>query len=188
VLFRSLILADTALGARNRWLLLLPGVLLLGTLFFAPELLGLAAPKLKPDDLLLAAGLPDSFDTRYRIGVGICLGISLGLLFAGWRVTTRLHVNGLLAALAVAAFLMPAVGELLQGPVRKAGRIAASLPGQLVMTGTNTPSFQTYAGRQVKRGAPGHGDLVLTRASKLDRFSDYDVLFQERGVLLLRMR
>lgn len=183
-----LILADTALGARNRWLLLLPGVLLPGVLYFVPELLSLAVPKLKPDDQLLAAGLPDSFDTHYRIGVGICLGISLGLLFAGWRATTRLHVNGLLAALAVAAFLMPALGELLQAPVRQAGRIAASLPGQLVMYGTNTPSFQTYAGRQVKRGLPASGDLVLTRQSKLDKLGAHDVLFSQRGVMLLRMR
>jgi len=40
----------------------------------------------------------------------------------------------------------------------------------------------------VKRGQPAPGDLVLTRASKLDRLGDHDILFRERGVLLLRMR
>ncbi len=182
------ILADSAMNARNRWLLLLPAVLLFAVLAFTPELLSLALPNLKADDRLLATGLSDSFDSHYRIATAIFFGVGVALLFAGWRLTTCMHINGLLAGAAVAAFLMPAVGTLLQAPVKQAGLIAASLPGQLMMYGINTPSFQTYAGRQVSRGRPSSGDLLLTRESKLPTLPEHEILYRQRGILLLRMR
>jgi 4-amino-4-deoxy-L-arabinose transferase-like glycosyltransferase len=183
-----LVLAASAQASRNRWLILLPGIGLYSLLFLAPELLGLAMPSMKPDDRLLATSLSDSFDTRYRIGLGIGLGISLALLTARWRLAISQHVNGLLSGIAIAGFVMPSVGHLLQAPVKQAGLIAGTLSGGLVMYGMHNPSFQTYAKRQVRRGMPTSGDVALTRESKVASLGAHDVLFRDRGVVLLRMR
>ncbi len=151
-------------------------------------MLTLALPDLKPDDRLLATGLAESFATPYRVGLGLALGITLGLIFAPYPLAWRLHGQGFLAALAISALVMPAVGQLLQSPVRQAGRIAASLQEPLRLHGVHTPSFQTYARRQVLRDPPQPGDVVLTRESHLSDLALHEVLFRERGYVLVRMR
>jgi 4-amino-4-deoxy-L-arabinose transferase-like glycosyltransferase len=183
-----LILAQTAIGSCNRWLLTLPAVALLGLLVAAPELLTHALPTMKADDQHLATALPEIFDLAYRLPLAALLAVALALPFSPWRQTTRLHVAGLFAAIAVAVLLMPALGKLLQTPVKQAGLIARDMSGPLVLYASHTPSFQTYAQRQVRRGLPVSGDIVLTRESKLATLAAYDVLYRERSYLLLRMR
>ncbi len=186
--YGGLLLILAAAPLDRRWLLF-PAPLLFAGLAAFPLLLARYQDKLKPDDRLLAAGLEQAYGSGYLTLTLVLLAISLALLLTPRRWLARaLHLNGLMAALAVAALFMPALGQLLQAPVKAAGLAARSQEGRLVMYGTNTPSFQTYAGRQVSRGMPGPGDLVLTRQSKLERLPAHDVLFQERGVMLLRIR
>lgn len=186
-----LVLARMAELTRNRWLVLLPGVALFTLLLALPDLLGysLANMRLKPDDRLLLAGVQEAFGPGYRTGLALALLASLILLF--WRridCRTALHANGLLAAVAVAGLLIPAVGEVQQAPVKHAGQVARGLPGPLVMHGVNKPSFQTYAGRQVSRRQPQAGDLVLTRESRLSELPDSEVLYRDRSYVLARMK
>ena len=184
-----LLLAQYAANRPNRWLLLLPGPVLFGLLFAIPRLLNAYTPKFKPDDQLLATGLAAAFDNTYLIPVGGFLVVSLIVVFIRkWQPTHLLHLNGLMAAIGVSALLMPALGNLLQTPVKMAGIQARALEGRLIMFRIHNPSFQTYAGRQVSRGQPQSGDLVLTRQSKLAQLPAYEEIFQERGILLLRIR
>ena len=183
-----LVLAHTASEMRSRWLALLPAVLLFGLLLALPALLPGAVDKLKPDDRLLVAGFQSHFGIGYWLWLGLALGASLLLLL--WRrigLRSALQINGLLATVAVVIFLIPAVGEIQQGPIRNAGRLARDLPGQLVLYGINTPSFQTYAGRQVLKRPPQPGDLVFMRESKLDHFPQAQVLHRERSYVLVRL-
>jgi 4-amino-4-deoxy-L-arabinose transferase-like glycosyltransferase len=183
-----LLLARQAQLTDNRWLLLLPGVLLFALLLALPELLASQLPRLKPDDRLLAADLGGVFDDAYWAWFGGALALSLAL-FALPRAHLRLglYSNGVLATLGLVMILIPAAGQLQQGPVRQAGKLAAGLTGPLVMYGVNTPSFQTYAGRQVQRRPPRPGDLVLTRESHLAKLPEAEVIFRERSYVLARM-
>jgi 4-amino-4-deoxy-L-arabinose transferase-like glycosyltransferase len=186
-----LVLAHMAVRPRNRWLVLLPGVALFALLLALPDLLGSQLPnmRLNPDDSALLTDVQAAFGPGYRMGLVLALLTSLVLLF--WRrvdCRTALHVNGLLAAVVVAGLLLPAVGEVQQAPIKHAGQMARDLPGPLVMYGVNTPSFQTYAGRQVNRRLPLAGDLVLTRESRLAELPNSDVLFRERSYVLTRMK
>ena len=88
----------------------------------------------------------------------------------------------------VNAQLLPAVASLQQGPIRTAGLIARDLPGDAVMFRMNTPSFGVYAGKILQRRAPVAGDLVLTRVVDLHRLPGAQVLFQQGGVALVRIR
>jgi 4-amino-4-deoxy-L-arabinose transferase-like glycosyltransferase len=181
-------LARRAAATEGRWLALVPGVFLFALLLALPLLLAHFTPRLKPDDQLLAAGLPEAFGTAYWVGCGAALAASLALLFVR-RVglTTALYADGLMAAVALAILLIPAAGWLLQSPVKQAGVVARSLPGPLVMYGPNTPSFQTYARRQVVKRDPRPGDLVFTRQSRLSRLPGARVLYRNRGYDLVRM-
>ncbi|MDD4882586.1 MAG: glycosyltransferase family 39 protein, partial [Gallionellaceae bacterium] len=143
-----IVLAAMADRPLRRWLALMLAPLMFGLLLALPMILAGAVGRLKPDDQLLLANLPDVFGPAWWFWVGGALVMSLALLFLGRVDTTRaLRVNGLLAGVALAALLIPAIGQVQQGPVRNAGKLARDLSGPLVMYGINTPSFQTYAGR-----------------------------------------
>lgn len=183
----TLLLARQA-DITSRWILLLPGTLLFALLLALPELLGSQLPRLKPDDQLLVAGLEGVFGHPYRLWFGGALALSLALFALPRRhLRLGLYTNGMLAALGLVMLLIPAVGQVQQGPVRQAGRLAAGLDGPLVMYGVNTPSFQTYAGRQVQRREPRPGDLVLTRESRLADLPEAEVIFRERSYVLVRL-
>jgi hypothetical protein len=182
------VLAVLAGRLRPRWLVLAAGPLLFALLLALPALLAVAAPGLKPDDRLLLAGFEQSFDAGYWLWCGGALAISLVLLLPrALGLHSALHSNGLLAGVAVAAFLLPIVGQVQQGPVKAAGQLARGLPGPLVLYGINTPSFQTYAGRLAEKRAPRPGDLLLTRESRLTRLADAQVIYRERGYVLARL-
>jgi hypothetical protein len=172
----------------RRWLALLGGPLLFALMLALPWLAAQAVPDLKPDDRLLVSSLPEAFGTAYWLWCGGALLISLVLLFARQvQLHTALRVSGLLAGAAVAVFLLPIVGEMQQAPIRNAGLLARTLPGRLVLYETNTPSFQTYAGRQVDKLMPQPNDLVLTRESELAKLPGATVIYRERSYVLARM-
>ncbi len=184
-----LVLALSGATSGNRWLLLAPGALFFALLLLLPEILASQLPRLKPDDRLLAAGLEAVFTPAYRLWFGAALALSLALAaLPRTHLRLGLYAEGMLSALGLALLLIPAAGELQQGPIRQAGRLAAALDGPLVMYGVNVPSFQTYAGRRVERRAPRAGDLVLTRESQLPKLPGAEVLYRERSYVLVRVR
>jgi 4-amino-4-deoxy-L-arabinose transferase-like glycosyltransferase len=172
----------------RRWLVLAPAPLLFVLLLALPDLAAHAVSSLKGDDQLLLTALPSAFGMAYWLWCGGALLISLVLL--GTRhigLAASLRISGLLAGIAMAIFLIPIVGQIQQAPVRNAGLLAQSLPGPLVLLGTDTPSFQTYANRQVEKRLPRSGDLVLTRQSDLAHLTGATIVYRERGYILARM-
>ncbi len=183
-----IILAVLAGQPLRRWLVLGMAPLGFALLLALPWLLGRLGVTLRPDDQLLLAGYASAFGHGYSFWFAGALGISLILLLPrAASLRLALHLNGLLAAGGLALFLLPAVGQIQQAPVKTAGKIARGLAGPLVLFGVNTPSFQTYAGRLVEKRPPRPGDLVLTRASRLPQLGDARVVYRERGYILARV-
>jgi len=173
----------------DRWLVGLPAVAMFALLLSLPALLHAAVPRLKLDDQALLGNLAAAFGAGYWLFCGAALAVTLFMLFMRRPGPGAiLHVQGMLAGLALAVWLIPIVGEVQQGPVRNAARIARQLDGPLLLYGINTPSFQTYAGRPVRRRPPMTGDIVLSRETRLPRDVEYEVLYRERSYVLLRVR
>ena len=171
----------------NRFSAFLPAVLGFGFLLAMPWLLAAAVPHLRSDDRLLATDLGAHFGVGF-IGVFAVLTVlNLYWLLRDRGSQRTIYWQGLTAGLAFAWVLLPAVGGLLQDPIRQAGRIAAEMQAPLTLYGVNTPSFQTYAGRAVARRAPQPGEVALTRESRLADLPGAEVIFRERGYLLVRM-
>ncbi|MDP2788231.1 MAG: glycosyltransferase family 39 protein [Pseudomonadota bacterium] len=184
-----LILVSQIEHQATRWLLAITGALTFGLLLALPSLLEQALPKLSPDDLLLAQDLGSHFGSGYWLWCGAALIISLlPLLLRALTTRFALYGNGLIAAIALAFFLLPIVGQVQQEPVKKAGLLARTLPGPLLLHAINTPSFQTYAGRRVGKRQPRTGDLVLTRESHLAELPANEVVFRERSYVLARLK
>jgi len=184
-----LILAAMVEEKLARWLLPLTGVLMFGLLLALPNLLSHAVAKLKPDDLLLLVNLPSYFGLGYWLGCGVALLISLfGLLLRPLPTRFALYANGLLGGVGMALLLIPIVGEVQQAPIKRAGLLAHTLPGPLVLYGVNTPSFQTYAGRRVEKRPPRPGDLVLTRESRVNELPAAEIVFRNRSYVLARVK
>jgi 4-amino-4-deoxy-L-arabinose transferase-like glycosyltransferase len=183
------VLAAMAAEKSARWLLALTGAAAFALLLALPGLLEHALSHLKPDDLQLAQGLPGEFGVLYWTWCAGALVVSLlPLLLRSISQRWALCANGLLVGATFALFLLPIVGEVQQGPVKKAGELARTLPGTLLLHGINTPSFQTYAGRRVEKRDARAGDLVLTRESHLAELPANDVVFRERSYVLTRVK
>ena len=159
--------------------------LLLALMGLAPGLVAARVPAMKPDEQLLLSGLAEAFGRGYYLALGALLLAGFGALLR-WRGSLfgLVYATGVACALAVMLLLAPAVGEVQQGPIRAAGLLAAGRSEPLVMLGLNKPSFQTYAGRAVRRRAPVPGDLVLVRESRLTEVPGAEVIFRQRGYVL----
>ena len=182
-------LAWSAGRVRHRVAILLPAVLCLAILLVLPELLATQAGRVNQEYAAALANLDVHFGRAYRLGFGLCLALALAsLLPAPTPLFSRLAAVGLGTALAASLLLLPAVGGLLQSPVREAGLAARKLPGPLLMLGMNQPSFQTYAGRVVERRPALKGDLVLTPTYRLDRLPPYEQVAGFRDLALVRIR
>lgn len=182
------VLAWAAAHARRPRLLLLPAVLAGALLLALPAILAAFADQADADYAHALASLPDYFAWPHQAVFGALVLFSLGLMFLP-RLSAgrRLGLAGLALAAAVSLSLLPAVGGLLQDPVRAAGQHARGLSGPLVMAGLHKPSFQTYAGRRVERRAPRSGDLVLTPARHTADLPPHQVLQGFGDLVLVRM-
>jgi 4-amino-4-deoxy-L-arabinose transferase-like glycosyltransferase len=108
------------------------------------------------------------------------------LLARGLALWPRLIVAGSLQVLAMGLAVSPYVGELLQGPVREAGRLAHTL-GEPAVTWrfTTAPSFSVYRQAVTPSRAPEPGELALARTDRLPD-AGYETLYRAGGVALVR--
>ncbi len=191
-------------GPRLR-LLLLAGagwpLLLLCGLALALSQGGLDVPKLVRNADLAALlqgmqglSLPSTWLPALLLGAGVWLW---ALLMASGRMPSRRA-----AALAAWAPVVGAIslslltlslplawwGDVLQGPVMRAGLVARAQPGVAVQWGLHQPSFAVYRQQPAPRRPPEPGELALTQRSRLQNLpaADWQEIYSERGLVLLR--
>ncbi len=114
-----------------------------------------------------------------------------GLVLLGlrrWEAWRRGVAASVLLGIALAYGFTPWLGEVLNGPQRRAAALAAGLPGSAVQWDFAAPSFSVYRGQETPVRAPAPGELAITRADRLDPAMPLDILFQEGGVVLVRRR
>jgi 4-amino-4-deoxy-L-arabinose transferase-like glycosyltransferase len=131
--------------------------------------------------------LPDAIPTGYYPLIGLVLVASIALLFkpmaSSQRVLIIACMHTLLLALAVAPFL----GELLQGPVKRAALVARGRPEPGVLWNFHAPSFSVYRGQVTPTIQAHSGEIALTRIDRLPPQAPVDILFREGGVVLVKV-
>ncbi len=112
-------------------------------------------------------------------------------LLVGWRTRrfgTGLALGATLSAALVAGCFTPWLGDVLQGPIKRAAAVAATHPEPGVQWMLHHPSFSVYRQAVTPLAEPHPGELALTRSDRLARTpcADCRVLFAERGVVLIQ--
>ncbi|MEW6765706.1 MAG: glycosyltransferase family 39 protein [Pseudomonadota bacterium] len=187
-----LILAALALPLlKSRILALLPPLLLFGLIAVLPCLLPeITARQPEGSDVrALLTGARDLFLAGHFEVFFLLAATSLALMFAR-SLQLPATLFGLAAAgnLALALWFFPALGAIQQGPIHHAAERARDEPGPYVMWGVNTPSYSVHSGHVQERREPRAGDLVFTRAGKLAGLPAHEVLLNERGYALVRIK
>jgi hypothetical protein len=179
----------------SRVLAFVPPLLLLGAVVTLPAVLRAFGPGIVDPYVREALTQPDVFGAGYRLGSSLLLLLMLALAllplprYDPWQ---KLLACGLLCSVAVGTLLLPALGQLQQGPVKEAALFArqAGLPVRTWQF--NVPSFSVYRGQVTERAAALRpGDVVLTRSSALAALGpaqlQVHVLFRKGGVVLIKI-
>lgn len=138
--------------------------------------------------LLMGAPLPSGHWLVMVLAAGLLLWLTL---HRRSTFQSRAWTAGAVCAVLCAAWVWPWVGEALQGPIRRAAWASAAHPGSAVQWDVHWPSVGYYRQQPVFRRPPQPGELAFVRADRLASHparEDFDVLYQERLVVLVRRK
>jgi 4-amino-4-deoxy-L-arabinose transferase-like glycosyltransferase len=124
---------------------------------------------------------------------GSCAALALALLLLPGRMRSlpawqRGVAASALLCISLGYGLAPWLGDVLNGPQKRAGLLAATLPGTAVQWEFAAPSFSVYRGQVTPSRPPVAGELAITRTDRIDPQIPAETLFREGGVALLRRR
>lgn len=177
---------------RNAWLGFLPVAVLLTVFVVLPPLLGHAAeagwvrdPFYVAQLSRVSAATPAYYYPLLVAAIAVCLALMTVAKSEAWvKVLACASVSTLLMSLAIA----PLVGDLLQGPVKRAGLLARTMPGPTVLWNFHAPSFSVYRQGVTPPAQARSGQIALTRLDRLPADVPVDILYREGGVLLVKVR
>jgi len=183
------IMALQASRLRSHLLALIPAGLVFAGLALLPLILELLLPGLRDPyyrEVLLDAR--SMFGPGYFVASGLLVAGTVGLM--AWRrgpLATKLLATGAGMAAMLAVFVLPIAGELQQQPIKEAALLAKARGYDVVMWGLNTPSFLVYSGRLAPRRDPMPGEIALTKTKRLADRPHHEILYQKRGIALIRI-
>ncbi len=194
----------------NRWLALVPPLLLFAVLMALPVMLDLVlhvaegiatSPSaqvremlvFKPHEAALLIDGRQALDLTY--GIAVLLGLAALIALLRWSIPLwqRLILAGLIQTLVVYGIVVPRLFETMQTPVKEAGLLAKQLDLPTVVYRTSMPSFSVYRDAITPKRPPVAGDLVFLRIDKLELLAqDYpglrqEVIYRRGTVALVRM-
>ncbi len=188
-------------GVRNKWLAAIPIFLLIAFVVALPDGLTHAANAGWIADAFyraMAARAEATLPGFYRpiawTGALFALIVIAVPLFRtsaysrGMQVADRVAAASVIATLLLCLIGAPFLGEVLQGPVKRAALIARARPEAAVTWNFHMPSFAVYRERVTPIGTPSAGQLGLTRIDRLPSDIAVDRLFEEGGVVLVKRR
>lgn len=168
----------------------LPLLCLMVVFLALPYLLGQATALGWVKDVFYQAQLArwqQAIPPAYYLLVAVSLAASLAMLGKKLEVWQKVLgiacLNTLLLSLAVAPF----VGDVLQGPVKRAALYARTRPEPGVLWNFHMPSFSVYREQVSPTVQARSGQIALTRFDRLPPDRPVDILFHEGGVVLVKV-
>ncbi len=177
---------------RSPFLALLPVMLFMALLLFMPELIGQAVQDVRnPYFHASLQNYQDYFPLGYRVWMATSLLLCIALVFAGqYSLRSRLLASGFVTVIAVSGFVMPAIGAMLQQPVKEAAQLARTLDAsqRIVSYRINMPSFSVYSERLAPRIMDVQGgDVVFTTPAYVQELGVTEELYRKNGIALVRV-
>jgi 4-amino-4-deoxy-L-arabinose transferase-like glycosyltransferase len=176
---------------KNPWWLVLPSVLFLLPLLFLKSIAIAAMPRITDRFAhLVLQGALDVMGVSHQIIVGIVL---MAVLVTAAIPRLSIQLRTLLMGCILLAFtnmhLVPLAAGIMQTPVKEAALLAKARHYKVIMWQMNYPSFHVYYGKPAgrkKRLAPG--DIIVTKAHKLEKFISHEVIYSKHGIALARIK
>lgn len=138
---------------------------------------------------MMQHGLP-YFNRTYWCFIGSIAGIGIVLwwifrksIHRGWQC---LPIAGFIQQLLLWGVLLPTAAFFQQKPIQDAASFAQDIP-QNIVADSRMPSFAIYQKRPTLNKQHQSGDIVLVRQSELHNLNHPTILFEEGGVLLVRL-
>ena len=188
-------------GISSKWLAAIPVFLLIVFVIALPDGLQHAADAGWIKDVFYRAmaaraeaAVPDFYRPVAWTGAVLALVLIVVPLRRGTghspaaQVADRVVATSVVATLLLCLIGAPYLGEVLQGPVKRAAFFARTLPESAVTWNFHMPSFAVYRERVTPIGTPAPGQLGLTRIDRLPVDARVERLFEEGGVVLVRRR
>ncbi len=185
-----ILMAQNISKIRSKFLLILPLFLLLIVLLFLPEIALFFKKNIKD---VYAVALVDASKSAFGFGYRFVLLCVLGALaafviFKRLDLVKTLFLQGTASLIAINGAIIPAYGRLVQEPVKNAALYIRKNNIEVKMWKMNNPSAMVYAKKIIKKGAPKYaGDIVLTKVSSLKFLKKYDIMYQENGIVIVRI-
>lgn len=173
----------------SRYLVALPITLFMLLLIFLPEIGQYIIAHEKKIEVvaMVKSGLP-YLDLQYRLSVIFALCLILLILFRTQYEVWLLQVlASIVFTLAIIHVVIPAYASIQQQPVKQAGIFAQNLTEPIVMWRHDMPSFSIYLQKVVPIRAPKPGEVVFTGLENLKAFPNGQVLFNQGGVILVKL-
>lgn len=186
-----ILMARARRAAYPAWLVLAPPLLMLASVAALPYALERLAPGIGNAYVREALARTEVFGGAWRVAAGLLAGAALGLaLWRGAPLWPRLAAASLLCTGALGGLLLPAVGELQQGPVKEAAQLARREGWDVQRWRIDVPSFSVYrAAVTPSTPAPRPGQVILTCSNALPApaLRGAHILYRKGGIVLLRV-
>lgn len=175
---------------KRAWLAQSPNWFLLALFLALPSLLNTALTQHWIKDAFYAAQVAriNQVVSPLYYAVLLAAAVLLGMI-ASLRRIEAWRKNILAACvltIALASVVTPLLGEILQGPVKRAAAVAGN--GPAILWNFHVPSFSVYRQAISPTRQAEAGDMALTRIDRVPEGLDADVLYQQGGVVLLRLK
>lgn len=184
-----ILMADVVDDIRHPLNLLVWPAILIILLFLLPDIGHFALPYI--DDNFARSAVTDALtilNRPYRIFVAIVLiGMTVVTLLNRPGRPTRTVLFGILFTTLLNFLIIPIVGEVQQGPIKKCALYARAKGIDVVVWKMNYPSFNVYSQMLTEDRTPVAGDTVLTRDENMARLKEVDVLYKKHGIVFARV-
>jgi 4-amino-4-deoxy-L-arabinose transferase-like glycosyltransferase len=174
---------------RSPWLAFVPPLLMPALALALPAILQFGGPHLGNAYFREMLTRREMFGASYYLASSILMAAMLAIAFLSRiSVWQRLVAMGVLCSAGFGGLVLPAIGELQQGPVKEAAAHARKIGVPVLAWRINVPSFSVYRNEVTKRvDSPGPGDVVLTRSDELRNLGRMEVLYRKGGIALVRI-
>ena len=106
-----------------------------------------------------------------------------------WSLSVKLVGTGALVVAGLSWFLVPISAAIQQEPIKQAAQLARSRGWEVIMWRLNAPSFSVYYGRPTLSREPKAGDLIITKAKRLQELAGLrpEIVYARNGIVLVRV-
>lgn len=130
----------------------------------------------------------DAIPGGYFVLTAIALLGTVAAMRLPFETSRKVLIGAVLNTLLMAIAVTPFVGDVLQGPVKRAGELARTIDMPGILWNFHAPSFSVYRREVSPTVQATPGVLALTRTDRLPADAKVEVIYREGGVLLVKVK